>query len=63
MAKGKWDNPDIPDKPNAIAGWCVMGAADERNRHQFGRFQSMEKVILLTFWLRMLNFTHVNWYY
>ena len=25
MAKIKGDNPDIPDKPNAIAGWCVIG--------------------------------------
>ena len=29
MAKAKQDNPDIPEKLDAIAGWCVMGATGE----------------------------------
>ena len=43
MAKVKWDNPDIPDKPNAIAGWCVMEATDEEIDTNLGVFNQWEK--------------------
>jgi len=29
MAIEKWDKLNIPDKLDAIAGWCIMGATDE----------------------------------
>ena len=43
MAKAKRDNPNIPEKPNAIAGWCVMGATDEVIDTNLGVFNQWKK--------------------